>query len=227
MTSHDEQKSTKKRVGRKRLPPLAPGPALQFVVASHPDDFKADDTMRNIRSHVMYKHRGESRESLSPGERPSSVGARSSRKPCTRTHPIRTPSPMATTSQSHLDHRWDADFLSPWTTPHNAFWDGEYSRLSPTHIGESVRNLATRIISASTAESRSAPPMFQQGSEYPFPGTGSIFLGGESLEELRGLYVDDNEICQGESLPGYTLLFILQGYICIPHGKSHVEQILA
>lgn len=31
-----------KRVGRKRLPPLVPGAALQFEVASHPDDFRAD-----------------------------------------------------------------------------------------------------------------------------------------------------------------------------------------
>jgi hypothetical protein len=47
----------KRRVGRRRLPPLALGPALQFVVANHPDDFKAGKLMSHVRSHIMYKNR--------------------------------------------------------------------------------------------------------------------------------------------------------------------------
>lgn len=56
MASNSDPDLRKKRSGRKRLPPVAPGPPLQFVTATHPDDFKADSTMRNVRSHVMYKH---------------------------------------------------------------------------------------------------------------------------------------------------------------------------
>jgi hypothetical protein len=52
-----EPRPDKKRIGRRRLPPLEPGPALKFVVADHPDDFRAGNTMRSVRSHSMYKVR--------------------------------------------------------------------------------------------------------------------------------------------------------------------------
>ncbi|OCK81942.1 hypothetical protein K432DRAFT_403328 [Lepidopterella palustris CBS 459.81] len=66
MVSSNEGNSRKKRPGRKRQPPVAKGPPLQFVNATHPDDFKADSTMRNIRSHVMYKHRSFEKKEKSP-----------------------------------------------------------------------------------------------------------------------------------------------------------------
>lgn len=189
MTSKNDPKASKKRVGRKRLPPLAPGPPLQFVVASHPDDFKADETMRNIRSHVMYKHRGEQRGgSKSPRDR-SKSGERSGRPmPGTR-----TPSPMTTTSEGTFE---DSNFLAPPGRRRSTIWDGDFYRLmSQSPSVDPMRNLAARIIAATTAEpARSAPPTFDQGSEFPFP---SAPLGQESLEDLKNLYVETGEFCQG------------------------------
>jgi hypothetical protein len=193
MTSKNDSKSSKKRTGRKRLPPLAPGPSLQFVVASHPDDFKADDTMRNIRSHVMYKHRGEQRGgSRSPRNRSKSGGSSSG-----MTRPMtRTPSPMTTGSEGYLD---DSGFLAPPSRRRSTIWDGEFYRLmSQSPSVDPMRNLAGRIIAATTAEpARSAPPAFDQGSEYPFPGNSS--MNDESLDELKNLYFDGGEFCQGQS----------------------------
>jgi hypothetical protein len=77
MTSSSDPKPSKRRVGRRRLPPLAPGPSLQFVVANHPDDFRAGRTMRHVRSHVMYKHR-EHRASSDPDTVRSRKGTRRS-----------------------------------------------------------------------------------------------------------------------------------------------------
>ncbi|KAF2815827.1 uncharacterized protein BDZ99DRAFT_541746 [Mytilinidion resinicola] len=70
MASGSDPDQRRKRSGRKRLPPVAPGPPLQFVTATHPDDFKADSTMRNIRSHVMYKHHSHDAQQT-PKSRPS------------------------------------------------------------------------------------------------------------------------------------------------------------
>ena len=70
--SSNENRSSRRRTGRRRLPPLAPGPSLQFVVANHPDQFRDGQTMRHIRSHVMYQHRESQQHrgiSRSPGER--------------------------------------------------------------------------------------------------------------------------------------------------------------
>jgi hypothetical protein len=191
MSSPNEPKPVKKRAGRKRLPPLAPGPSLQFVVANHPDDFKADDTMRNIRSHVMYKHRGEQRGG-SPGDQPKAEG--SSTMPL-----IGTPSPPIIQSGGYLE---DPDFMAPMGS-HNTMWDSEfYNIMSQSPQTHPLRDLAARIISATTSEpARSASATFGQTSEYPFPSTSSI--GQESVEELKNLYLDNNfDMSQGtRSLP--------------------------
>ncbi|KAF2260045.1 hypothetical protein CC78DRAFT_571455 [Lojkania enalia] len=190
MTSPTEPKSTKKRAGRKRLPPLAPGPALQFVVASHPDDFKADDTMRNIRSHVMYKHRGEQR-GISPLR-----GSRSTER--RRATFTRTPSPMTTASDGYLE---DSNYLAP-PRRRSTIWDGQFIQFmsQSSQLGP-ARDLAARIISATTAEPpRSAPPTFDQGSEFPF--LGSNILGQQSLEDLKNLHFQSGEFCQDRAWMG-------------------------
>ncbi|KAF2110852.1 hypothetical protein BDV96DRAFT_192468 [Lophiotrema nucula] len=193
MTSQSDPKASKKRAGRKRLPPLAPGPALQFVVASHPDDFKADETMRNVRSHVMYKHRGEQR-GVSPRDR-SKSGERSNR----RIAGTRTPSPMTTNSDGILEDDnifpEGNSFLAP-PRRRSTVWDGQFIQLmsQSAQMGP-VRDLAARIISACTAEpARSAPPTFHQGSEFPFPSGSAI--AQESLQDLKAVYVEGGEFCQ-------------------------------
>ncbi|KAF2737435.1 hypothetical protein EJ04DRAFT_533033 [Polyplosphaeria fusca] len=183
MSSPNEPKSNKKRAGRKRLPPLPPGPALQFVVASHPDEFRQDNTMRNIRSHVMYKHRGDQR-GTSPRERSKSGERSTGPTPLTR-----TPSPMTTTSDGIVE---DNNFLAP-PRRRSTVWDGQFIQMmSQSAQGGPTRDLAARIISATTAEpARSAPPTFDQGTEYPFP-TGSA-TGDESLQDLKNLYIESED----------------------------------
>jgi hypothetical protein len=196
MSSSNEPKPAKKRTGRKRQPPLAPGPSFQFVVANHPDDFKADDTMRNVRSHVMYKHRGEQRGG-SPVDK--TTAERSSKMP-----QIGTPSPTTAHSREYLE---DPDFLAP-TGPRSTMWDSEfYNIMSQSAQTHPLRDLAARIISATTSESaRSASATFDHTSEYPFPDTGSI--GQESVEDLKNLYLDNNfDMSQGTE----SLLFQISG----------------
>ncbi|KAF2020236.1 hypothetical protein BU24DRAFT_135781 [Aaosphaeria arxii CBS 175.79] len=194
MSPPGEPKQPKRRVGRRRLPPLAPGPEFKFVVASHPDHFKDDQTMRHVRSHVMYNHRGEHRgESVSPSERSRSRdgGHRSARGY------TRTPSPNDTVYDGFPG---DGTFLAPSSARRRStVWDGELQRLlAQSPSVDPIRSLAARIISAITAEpARSAPPTFSQGSEYPFPSRGSV--SQESLENLKAQYADSGEFCQARS----------------------------
>jgi hypothetical protein len=186
MSSSSEPKPAKKRAGRKRQPPLAPGPSFQFVVANHPDDFKADDTMRNVRSHVMYKHRGEQRGG-SPGDGPKTEG--SGKMPL-----IGSSSPTTDHSRGYLE---DPDFLAP-TGPSSTMWDSEfYNIMSQSPQTHPLRDLAARIISATTSgPARSASATFDQTRQYPFPDTGLI--GQESVEELKNLYLSNNfDMSQG------------------------------
>lgn len=193
MSSSTDPKTGKKRVGRKRLPPLAQGPPLQFVVASHPDDFKAGQTMRHIRSHVMYKHRGDQRTgSKSPTPRSHSRERRRHQAPNTR-----SPSPTMRTHSEGLPD--DHLYLAPPSRRRSNLWDGEgYTHMSQSPAREPSRNLVARIIAATTAEpARSAPPMTHQGSEYPFPHSGS--MGQESLEDLKRMYFDHTGFQQDRS----------------------------
>ncbi|KAF1848922.1 uncharacterized protein K460DRAFT_404184 [Cucurbitaria berberidis CBS 394.84] len=183
MASPSDPKPSKKRIGRKRLPPLAQGPAIQFVVATHPDEFRAGETMRNVRSHVMYKHR-EQRGS-SPSDRTKSREGSSA--PTT----MQTPSLMTTSSDGVLE---DNNFLAP--TPirhHSTIWDRDFYRYSiQSPSADPTRSLAARIISAITAEpARSAPPVFEEACEYPFPA--NTMLRHESLEKLRQEYINSTE----------------------------------
>jgi hypothetical protein len=176
MASPDEPTFAKKRIGRKRLPPLAPGPSIQFVVASHPDDFRDGATMRNVRSHVMYKHK--ERRTPSPPEKRKSREA--SKTPAA---PTRTPSPMTSTSDGVLE---DNNFLTINSTkqPYSGWNEEFFNYTSASHMMNPIRTLAARIISATTAApARSAPAMFEQAPEFPF--TEHIVLTRESLASLR------------------------------------------
>ncbi|KAJ4299166.1 hypothetical protein N0V90_004410 [Kalmusia sp. IMI 367209] len=192
MASGSGSKPTKKRAGRKRQPPLAPGPALQFVVASHPDQFRAENTMRHVRSHVMYKHRGEQRGG-SPTEISKSRERRQGSAALTR-----TPSPMTASSDGALE---DAYHLAPTSRRRSTVWDGAfYQYLSQSPSIDPLRNIAARIIAATTADpARSAPPAFEEESEYPFPSSGSA-LGSESLDELRELYIANSGLFDAQDL---------------------------
>ncbi|KAH7093742.1 hypothetical protein FB567DRAFT_179896 [Paraphoma chrysanthemicola] len=171
-------KSSKKRIGRKRLPPLAPGPSIQFVVAGHPDEFKADNTMRHVRSHVMYKHREQ--RGPSPGDR----GKKRERSRTPRT--TRTPSPMTTTSDGVLE---DDDFLSPSSAifSHPA-WTRDFYDYTSGALEDPLGILAARLLSATTAApARSAPPMMEETSEFPF-SRHDLFTH-EPLNSLKQEYI--------------------------------------
>ncbi|KAF2683085.1 hypothetical protein K458DRAFT_50432 [Lentithecium fluviatile CBS 122367] len=184
MASPNETKTTKRRVGRKRLPPLPQGAPIQFVVASHPDDFRADKTMRHVRSHVMYKHRGEQR-GASPRAR-SKSGERSDLAAAT----TRTPSPLTTSPEGVYQ---SSEFLAP-PGPSSTIWEGDfYQYISQSPSIDPVRNLAARIIAATATEpSRSAPPSFD-ASEYPFPPTADGSRQ-DSLEDLKIQYVGNTDL---------------------------------
>jgi hypothetical protein len=188
-SSSTDPKPSKRRIGRKRLPPLAPGPAIQFVVASHPDEFRAGNTMRNVRSHVMYKHR-ERR-----GSSPPDKGKHRERS-TTPAIATRTPSPMTTSSDGILE---DNNFLSPPPArPSGTAWNEDfYNYTSVPAATDPMRTLAARIISATTAApARSAPPMFQEASEFPF--SGHNVLEHEPLESLKQEYIQSTDFfCHG------------------------------
>jgi hypothetical protein len=176
MSSSIETKSTKKRAGRKRLPPLPPGPNLQFVVANHPEDFRADATMRHVRSHVMYKHRG-----ASPKDRPKS--GECSRKPTPET---RTPSPTTyegiTDNDNYLvSPRYNSAIRNADLNPHN--------RDCFTSI-ESWRSLSAKIITTiASMPAQGTPTILNQNSEYPFQ-CGGAAVEHVSLDELRVQWIN-------------------------------------
>ncbi|KAL5423997.1 hypothetical protein PMIN04_003455 [Paraphaeosphaeria minitans] len=176
-------KPVKKRAGRKRQPPLAPGPALQFVVASHPSQFKDENTMRHVRSHVMYKHRCEPRGG-SPTE-----GSRSRQGSAALTI---TPSPMTTSSDGALEYIFN---LPPAARRRSTVWDDAwYQYMSQSPSIDPFRNLAARIIAATTAEpARRAPPTFEHESEHPFPSA-ATFSGSESLDDLREIFLKNSNL---------------------------------
>lgn len=191
MASPGESSSSKKRIGRKRLPPLAPGPPIQFVVASHPDDFKADSTMRNVRSHVMYNHREQRGSSpLDKGKGKESGGASGVN--------TRTPSPMTTASDGILE---DNTFLSPTQLRRSGTVSNQdfYNYTSGPQPRQPMRTLAARIISTITATpARSAPPEVHESIEFPFPE--QAFSSQDSLENLTQAYINSTQFfCHGES----------------------------
>jgi hypothetical protein len=191
MASPSETRSSRRRIGRKRLAPLPPGPDIQFVVASHPDDFKDGATMRNVRSHVMHKHK-EHRGSPPSEKRRSGEGSKVSAAP------TQTPNLTTSTSDGVLE---DNVFLttSPARRPSTVWNDEFYHYTSGPHATDPMRTLAARIISAATAApARSAPAMFEQASEFPF--TDHSASTQEPLASLKQEHINSTTFfCHGRS----------------------------
>ncbi len=181
MASSNEPPLSKRRLGRRRLPPLEPGPALQFVIANHPDQFRAGKTMRHVRSHVMYKHRTDKRTTTN--ERTSTSLPRSA-SACASS----TPSPVpASRSISNSDGEY---LTAQYSRPRSSTWTGDVTQISTSaSYPSTLRTLVHRILSSThVAYARSAPPTFEDASAFPFPG----FYGtqNDSIEDLRQQYFE-------------------------------------
>jgi hypothetical protein len=190
MASPSESSTSRRRLGRRRLPPLEPGPALQFVVANHPDQFRAGKTMRHVRSHVMYKHRTERK--TPSRERPITNLHRSA-----SAYASSTASPALTGSDASAS---DIDYLAPThSRPRSGTWSGPSpSEYTPHSLAPSaLRNLIHQILSSTQGTyARSAPPVFEDASAFPFPGLyGSQ---SDSFGGFRSQYIDHSAFfCQG------------------------------
>jgi hypothetical protein len=186
-----DPKPSKRRAGRHRLPPLAQGPALQFIVATHPDDFRATKVLRNVRSHVMYKHQ-ESRTS-SP-----TISGRSREGSSGPSALARTPSPATMNSFGvlHTTAPFGPTSGGSCESPLSQHAFDVYSPSSPT---DSVRSLAARILSATSPTStHSAPSACEEGSEYPFPRDNTFW--NQSLDEMKREWIRTTVLfCHGES----------------------------
>ncbi|RMZ73771.1 tachykinin family [Pyrenophora seminiperda CCB06] len=172
-SSNEPTKPAKRRVGRRRLPPLAQGPALQFVVANHPDDFRAGKVMRNVRSHVMYKHRENS--GSSPTESGNSREGISAQSIMTR-----SPSPTMVGSGGILQ----TTTITPLRQDNTSWEHDPYDMQTPSPSTNSVRRLAAQILTgASSVPTRSSSPIFEGASEYPFTVRDTV--SPEPLEDLK------------------------------------------
>lgn len=191
MASSSDPKAPKRRVGRKRQAPLPPGPPIQFVVANHPDEFRAGKTMRNVRSHVMYKHREQ--RGASPGKSKSEGSSTSAMR-------TRTPSPRTTRSDGGFEEgEFDSRFLAPTAVNSSSIaWDEDlYKFTSESPTSNPSRDLAIRIIAAMTATpARSAPPMFEDATQFPFPG--QQVAEPSPLDALKQEYIGTTDLfCHG------------------------------
>lgn len=182
MASPNEPSSSKRRLGRRRLPPLEPGPALQFVVANHPDQFRAGKTMRHVRSHVMYKHRTERK---TPSNEITNTNLRRTTSECAS----RTSSPSMNNSDASAS---DIDYLAaPQSRPRSTSWTVAppgYRSYAP--LPSTLRTLIHHILSSTQGSyARSAPPVFEDASAFPFPG----LFGAHSdpADDLKQQYIDN------------------------------------
>lgn len=181
MASTSEPLSTKRRLRKRRLPPLEPGPALQFVVANHPDQFRADKTMRHVRSHVMYKHRTEQKPTSSNKVQLSEhrfLSAYASNMPSSMMScPEETPGNFAT-------------LLPAQSRPRSSTWTGSYPEcIAYVPPPSTLRSLIYEIVSATTVPSaRSAPPIFENALAFPFPGLYSVYQ--DPFHDLKQQYID-------------------------------------
>lgn len=180
MALPNEATSSKRRLGRRRLPPLEPGPALQFVIANHPDQFRAGKTMRHVRSHVMYKHRTE---------RKTSTKQDVSLHRSASAHASCTPSPASIILDAPTS---DIDYLEPPPSRHqSSTWTGDplqYTTYTP--LPSTLRTLIHRILSSTHgAYARSAPPTFEDASAFPFPGFYGTY--SDPLDDLKRQYIEN------------------------------------
>lgn len=186
MASPSESSSSRRRPGRRRLPPLEPGPALQFVVANHPDQFKAGKTMRHVRSHVMYKHRTERK--TPSHDRPHTQLQRSA-----SAYAASTTLTGSDASTSELGY-----FAPTHPRPRSGTWSGPAppEHTSQTAAPSVLRNLINQILSSTLGSYvRSAPPIFEDASGFPFPGLYGSHSG--SLDGIISNYIDHSTFfCQ-------------------------------
>ncbi|KAF9697762.1 hypothetical protein EKO04_004113 [Ascochyta lentis] len=158
MTLSNDSSTSKKRLGRRRLPPLEPGPALQFVVANHPDQFRASKTMRHVRSHVMYANRTE-RKTASTDR--SKIGLRRSASECASS----TSAPTIPISEAnHL--------IPPPSRPRNSTWtrglpDRTFNAPSLSTLQAIINQIGSPTTTAGSTQS--APPNFEDVPACPFP----------------------------------------------------------
>lgn len=192
MASPNETSSSRRRLGRRRLPPLEPGPALQFVVANHPDQFRAGKTMRHVRSHVMYKHRTERKTSTT--DRPNTSLQRSA-SACTSSI-----ASLAMIGSDVSASASDVDYLAPpQSRPRSGTWSGPLPSEFASYalVPFALRSLIHQILSSTQGTyARSAPPVFEDASAFPFPG----LYGSHSdpLGSLKQQYIDNSTFfCQG------------------------------
>jgi hypothetical protein len=190
MASPNESSSSRRRPGRRRLPPLEPGPALQFVVANHPDQFRAGKTMRHIRSHVMYKHRTERK--TPSHDRPHTTLQRSA-----SAYASSAASPALIGSDVSAR---EVDYLAPTLPrPRSGTWSGPPPPQYTSHIiaPSALRKLIHHILSSTQGlYAQSAPPIFENASAFPFPGLFGSCI--DSLDSLRSEYIEQSTFfCHG------------------------------
>lgn len=139
----------------------------------------------------MYKHRVE-QTGGSPTERSESRDGRPGSAGLTQ-----TPSPINSDGALEENHH-----LSSAPRRRSSAWDGAlYQYLSQPSSIDPLRNLAARIIAATTAEpARSATPKFEGKYEYPFPPNLSI-PGLDSLHELTEVYLRSSNLFAPDDLP--------------------------
>lgn len=190
--SSKDQRPAKRRAGRHRLPPLAPGPALHFIVATHPDDFRATAVLRNVRSHVMYKHQ----ETRASSPTVTNRSRESSSAPSALTP---TPSPTATDCFGVLQTT-TSSAPAPRGSSKSVLNERASEGRSPPPPVDPLRSLAERILSAANRTStRSAPAAYEGASEYPF-SRDDVFRS-ESLDELKlGWIRATLFFCHGKSI---------------------------
>lgn len=101
---------------------------------------------------------------------------------------------MTTNSDGALEDTFN---LPPAARRRSTVWDDAwYQYMSQSPSIDPLRNLAARIIAATTATAepaRSAPPTFEHDSEYPFPSA-ATFAETESLDDLRELFLKNSNL---------------------------------
>lgn len=189
MASPSESTTAKRRLGRRRLPPLEPGPALQFVVANHPDQFRAGRTMRHVRSHVMYQHRTERKTIVN--DNPNISLRRSASASAFST-------PLATNNPSEANSTDFTYLVPPQSTLSSSNWTGNmHGCASYIPVPSTLQTIVQRCMSATDgALARSAPPVFGDASAFPFPDT--YIAPRVRLEDVKEQYINDAvSFCDG------------------------------
>jgi hypothetical protein len=104
----------------------------------------------------------------------------------------------------------DTFHMPPAMRRRSTVWDGAYYQyMSQSPSIDPLRNLAARIIAATTAEpARSSLPVFEHESEYPFPSAAGS-LKTESLDGLRGLFLENSNLFDADDLSAYRWMNML------------------